>query len=233
LQFSYRRLLAALLGALALAACQPSLKSQLPVGQAAYQTINATTQAVAPSGAYLLRPGDRIAISVYQEPELTQPEVALDESGTISVPLIGEVHAAGRSTADLAHEIQLAYGRRYLRDPQVNVSLKEARARTYSVEGEVAKPGQFVFEPGNTLLTAVAVAGSPTSQAKLDEVLVFRTVNGQRMGGRFDLTQIRSGREPDPQILPGDVIVVGFSAVRGTFRDILQAAPLVGLFTVF
>jgi polysaccharide export outer membrane protein len=233
LNLSFRGLLAALLGALALAACQPSLKSELPIGPAAYQSINATTQPAAQTGPYLLRPGDRISVSVYQEQELNQPEITIDEAGMISLPLVGEVKAAGRSTGDLAAQIQQAYGQRYLRDPQVNVALKEARARTYSVEGEVAKPGQFVFEPGNTLLTAVAVAGSPLREAKLDEVLVFRNVNGQRMGGRFDLTAIRAGREPDPQILPGDVIVVGFSSLRGAYRDILQAAPLLGLFTVF
>ena len=66
--------------------------------------------------------------------------------------------------------------------------------------------------------------------AKLDEVLVFRTVNGERLGGRFDLTEIRSGRMPDPLIFPGDVVVVGFSSLRGIYRDILQVTPLIGTF---
>jgi polysaccharide export outer membrane protein len=53
------------------------------------------------------------------------------------------------------------------------------------------------------------------------------------MGARFDLTDIRSGTTPDPQILPGDVVVVGFSQVRGIYRDILDAAPLFNIFTRF
>jgi len=61
---------------------------------------------------------------------------------------------------------------------------------------------------------------------------VFRTVDGQRLGGRFDLTEIRAGRMPDPQLVPGDVVVVGFSSLRGIYRDILQLAPLVGTFAV-
>ena len=227
------RLIAALIGLLVLSACQPSLKSQLPAGTAAYQSIDATAQPAPPSGPYLLRSGDHVAVNVYQEAELTQPDLAVDEAGSISLPLIGEVHAAGRSTTDVAADIQHAYGARYLRDPKVNVALRESRARTYAVEGQVGRPGQFPYEPGTTLRSAVAVAGSTAETAKLDEVLVFRTVNGQRMGGRFDLTAIRAGREPDPQVLPGDVVVVGFSQVRGIYRDFLQTLPALSIFRVF
>ena len=63
--------------------------------------------------------------------------------------------------------------------------------------------------------------------------MVFRTVNGQRMGAVFDLQQIRTGAAPDPQILDGDTIVVGYSAVKGAFRDFLAASALLNLFTVF
>lgn len=233
MECSCRRVIAALLGLLVLAGCQPSLRSQLPVGQAAYQSINATAEPAPLPGTYLLRPGDHVAVNVYQEADLSENDLVIDEAGTLSLPLLGSIHAAGRSTTDLAADIQRGYGTRYLRDPKVNVALRETRARTYSVEGQVARPGQFQYEPGSTLLTAIAMAGSPAETAKLDEVLVFRNVNGQRMGGRFDLTAIRAGRSPDPQLLPGDVVVVGFSQVRGVYRDFLQTAPILGLFRVF
>lgn len=216
-----------------LAACQPSLSSRLPVGTDAYRAIGATAQPATVSGTYLLRPGDRIGVSVYQEPELTQPDLAIDEAGMISLPLVGAVHAAGRSVDDVSAGLERAYSARFLRDPHVTVALRQAGVRTLTVEGQVVKPGQFAIEPGTTLLGAIAMAGSPANDAKLNEVLVFRQVNGQRLGGRFDLTEIRSGRMPDPQVLPGDVIVVGYSAVRGTYRDMLQAAPILGLFTQF
>lgn len=227
---------AALLGALAVGACQPTLKSRLPVGPAAYQAIAATEQPVTPAGPYLLRPGDHVAVTVYQEQDLSEADVPVDETGRISLPLVGELHVAGRSVGDVSAEVQRAYGARFLRDPQVNVRLQKAQARTISVEGQVAKPGQFEVEPGasNTLLSAVAMAGSPTDAAKLDEVLVFRTVNGQREGARFDLNAIRAGRAADPQIMPGDVVVVGFSSLRGLYKDILQASPLLyGVFQFF
>jgi len=204
--------------------------STLPQGPAAYDTIGGATAPVATS--YLLRPGDKVAVNVFQEPELTQASVEIDEAGMISLPLVGELQAAGLSTRQLSQAIQTAYGARYLRDPQANVVLLDARPRTVSVEGMVSRPGVYEVEPGYTLLSAMALAGSPTDLAKLDEVLVFRTVDGQRLGGRFDLTEIRAGRMPDPQLVPGDVVVVGFSSLRGIYRDILQLAPLVGTFAV-
>ena len=222
--------LAVLFCAVALAGCQPSLNSTLPQGPAAYDTIGGATASVATS--YLLRPGDKVAVNVFQEPELTQASVEIDEAGMISLPLVGELQAAGLSTRQLSQAIQTAYGARYLRDPQANVVLLDARPRTVSVEGMVSRPGVYEVEPGYTLLSAMALAGSPTDLAKLDEVLVFRTVDGQRLGGRFDLTEIRAGRMPDPQLVPGDVVVVGFSSLRGIYRDILQLAPLVGTFAV-
>jgi len=222
------RICAVLAGALALAGCQPSLKSELPAGPAAYDTIAPGEPELA--GPYRLAPGDKVSVNIFQEAELSQAEIQLDEAGTISLPLIGELQAAGLSSAELSREIERAYGARFLRDPHANVVLLTARPRTVSVEGQVKNPGVYPIQPGQTLLGAMALAGSPAPDAKLDEVLVFRTVGGERLGGRFDLTEVRAGRMPDPPLAAGDVVVVGFSALRGVYRDILQAAPLFGAF---
>lgn len=220
-----RRLGAVGVAALALAGCQPSLNSELPSGPAAYEVIRGPTD-VTPV-AYLLRPGDKLAINIFQEEDLSQRELQIDEAGTISLPLIGDMQAAGLSPGQLSRAIEAAYGRNYLRDPQANVVLLEARERTVSVEGEVKTAGVYKVQPGYTLLSALALAGSPTERAKLDEVLIFRTVDGQRMGGRFDVTEVRAGRMPDPLIVPGDVVVVGFSRARSLYRDALQILPSV------
>jgi polysaccharide biosynthesis/export protein len=224
-----RRLGAIVAGALALAACQPTLKSTLPQGAAGYEAIGGPA-AEAGADVYLLGPGDKLAINIFQEEELSQREIEVDEAGNISLPLIGDVQAAGLTSAGLAREIEVAYGRQYLRNPEANVVLMTARPRTVSVEGQVNKPGVYEIEPGYTLLSAMALAGSPLTDAKLDEVLVFRTVDGQRMGGRFDLTDVRAGRSADPRLMAGDVVVVGLSSTRSIYRDILQAAPLLGIF---
>lgn len=219
---------AIVIGAAVVAGCQPSLNSELPRGPAAYDVIRDPVD-VTPT-AYFLRPGDKLAINIFQEEDLSQRELQIDEAGMISLPLVGEVEAAGLSTGQLSRAIETAYAGRYLRDPQANVVILQASKRTVAVEGQVVMPGVYEIQPGYTLLSALALARSPSPDAKLNEVLVFRTVNGERLGGRFDLVEIRAGRMPDPIILPGDVVVVGFSALRGIYRDILQAAPLLGGF---
>ena len=82
-------------------------------------------------------------------------------------------------TGELSRQIETAYGRGFLRYPQANVLLLDARPRTVAVEGLVKSAGVYEIQPGSTLLSALALAGSPTDEAKLDEILVFRTVNGQ------------------------------------------------------
>jgi polysaccharide export outer membrane protein len=223
-----RRWCAVAVCAVALAGCQPALNSELPRGAAAYEVIRDPVD-LTPT-AYMLRPGDKLSVNIFQEEDLSIRELQVDEAGMVSLPLIGDVHAAGRSPGQLSRDIEMAYGRNFLRNPQANVVLLEARKRTVSVEGQVMRPGVYEIEPGHTLLSALALASSPAPDAKLNEVLVFRNLNGERLGGRFDVVEIRSGRMPDPQILPGDVVVVGFSSVRGIYRDILQAAPILGAF---
>ena len=223
-----RRLCAVLLCALALAGCQPSLNSELPRGPAAYEIIQ--DPADPRPSAYLLQPGDKLSVNIFQEEDLSVRELQVDQAGMITLPLVGDMQAAGQSPGQLSRAIETAYGNRYLRNPQANVVLLEAIKRTVSIEGQVKEPGVYEVQPGYTLLSALALASSPLPDAKLDEILVFRTVNGERLGGRFDATEIRAGRMHDPLILPGDVVVVGFSSVRGIYRDILQAAPILGAF---
>ena len=223
-----RRCCAAAVCAVALAGCQPSLNSELPRGPAAYEVIRDPAE-VTPS-AYMLRPGDKLSVNIFQEEDLSVRELQVDEAGMITLPLVGDLQASGQSPGQLSRAIELAYGRNYLRNPQASVVLLESIKRTVSVEGQVREPGVYEIQPGYTLLSALALAKSPAPDAKLNEVLIFRTVDGERMGGRFDVVAIRAGRMPDPLILPNDVVVVGFSSVRGLYRDILQAAPILGAF---
>ena len=99
-----------------------------------------------------------------------------------------------------------------------------------TVEGEVQRAGRFEASPGTTLLGAIAIAGSPTKEAKFNEIYVFRSIDGKRAGARFNLTQICNGTMADPQILPGDVVVVGRSALKGTWHEFLQATPIFNIY---
>ncbi|MFM5952691.1 MAG: polysaccharide biosynthesis/export family protein, partial [Novosphingobium sp.] len=178
-------------------------------------------------------PGDQLSVQVFQEPELSTDKLQVDDVGRIQLPLAGDILAAGLTAPELSAVIAERLGRSYIRHPQVVASVLATREQSVAVEGEVKLPGVYKITPSDTLLSALARAQSPTNVARLDEVVVFRTVNGRRMGARFDLREIRAGNAPDPQVLGGDVIVVGFSSLKGVYRDILQAAPLLNVFTQF
>lgn len=225
------RMLAAITVALALGACGDHRPSPLPAGQQAYATIPEFARSDAE--AQKLRSGDRLAIRVFGEPELTSEQYRIDAAGYLQVPLVGEMIAAGLTPEELRRELTRRLGARFIRDPQVSVAVVESLKTRFAVEGQVGQPGVYDADSQTTLLSALAQARSPTKTAKLDEVLVFRIVNGQRMGARFDLRDIRAGIAADPQILPGDTIVVGYSEVKGAFRDFLEAAPIISIFTLF
>ena len=212
------------------AGCQPELHSDLPTGTAAYQAVAVNDQDTV-NALLLLQPGDQINVNVFQEENLSTKDAVIDQAGNVSLPLIGETRAAGLSPAQLSRVIEKAYATAYLRDPHVNVVVEKAAPRVVSVEGQVVHPGVYEVQQGYSLLSALALAGSPTEVAKLDEVLIFRERDGQRMGGRFDVTDIRAGRSPAPLVLPGDVIVVGYGRVRGAYLDFLKTAPLIGAFS--
>jgi polysaccharide export outer membrane protein len=213
-----------------LTACQPELHSQLPQGAGAYSAV-AVSETDTVNALTLLQPRDQVSVNVFQEKDLTTADAVIDQSGNVSLPLIGQVHAAGLSLDQLGNKVEQAYKATYLKDPHVNVVLIKGAPRVVSVEGEVKNPGVFEVQQGYTLLSALAMAGSPVETAKQDEILIFREKDGQRVGGRFDLTDIRSGRSPDPLVLPGDVIVVGYSRVRGVYLDFLKTAPILGAFS--
>jgi polysaccharide export outer membrane protein len=212
-----------------LSACEPELHSRLPQGAGAYNAV-AVSETDTVNALVLLQPRDQIDVNVFQEKDLTTQNAVIDQAGNVSLPLIGQVHAAGLSLEQLGTKVQQAYKAAYLKDPHVNVVLVKGAPRVVSVEGEVKNPGVFEVQQGYTLLSALAMAGSPIETAKQDEVLIFREKDGQRVGGRFNITDIRSGRSPDPLVLPGDVIVVGYSRVRGLYLDFLKTAPIIGAF---
>lgn len=203
----------------------------LPSGQAAYETI--PVRAMDDLVAQQIRPGDTLSIRVFGEPELSKDDYVVDASGFVQVPLAGQVIAGGSSPEELRIELARRLGARYIRDPQVSVTVSERAKSNFAVEGQVEEPGVYEADSGTTLLAAIARAKSPTRTARLDEVLVFRNVDGQRMGARFDLADVRAGRAADPQIIGGDTIVVGYSGAKGFWRDVRETAPLLNLFYIF
>lgn len=223
-----REILLLALTAASLGGCVQS-RTDLPRGNAAY----AAFPAAANSGqrtAYRIGPLDVLNVTVFQEPDLTVPQAQVDAAGNMLFPLIGDVRAQGKTTRELSQEIAARLGARYIVNPQVTVAVTSSVSQRVTVEGSVNEPGVYEISGSSSLLEALARAKSPTRTARTGEVVVFRTTGGVRTGAVFNVDDIRAGRAPDPEILGGDLIVVGFSAVKGAFRDLLTAAPLLNVF---
>jgi len=214
-----------------LASCAPP--NALPTGQQAYAlTGNPDEYSVAVSD-YRIGPLDTISITVFQEPDLSLKDVVVEASGMVSLPLVGAVQAAGRTSAELADDIERRLGERYLVNPQVAVAVTIAVSQQVTVEGNVVQPGSYQISGRMSLLRALALARGPTRVAALDEVVIFRLVDGKRQGAMFDVNAIRRGLAPDPLLAGDDMVVVGFNAVKGAYRDFLQTAPILGIFRNF
>lgn len=178
---------------------------------------------------YRIGPLDKLTVTVFGVSDLTT-NGQVDGSGTFSMPLIGQIPAMGSTTNELAHKIEAALAGRYLQNPQVSVTVTEAVGQLVTVEGSVNKPGQYPVVGRTTLIRMVAIAGGTSDLASLREAIVFRTVGGQRLVARYNIKDIRGARAEDPEIFGNDLVVIGESAGRKLFKDILSVAPLAGIF---
>jgi polysaccharide export outer membrane protein len=189
----------------------------LPAPQRIDATANATP--------YYVGPFDKLTIDVFGIEELSDREYQVDASGRLSFPLVGVVDVNGKAPIEVEQELAAGLQRAHVRNPQVTVNLKEAVSRVVTVEGEVKKPGLYPIVGRLTLLGAVAKAEGTDEYARLDDVVVFRTVAGQRYAALYNLKAIRHGAYPDPEIYASDVVMVGDSSGRRLFKDILSAMP--------
>lgn len=184
------------------------------------------TDQLANTRPYLIGPFDKLTIDVFGIRELNK-EVQIDASGRLSFPLIGVLEASGQTPGELANLIETRLRGDFVRDPQVTVNLEETVSQVFTVDGQVERPGLYPTVGRMTLMRAVATAGGTSEFAKLQDVIVFREVDGQRYAGLYNLEGIRRGNYADPDIYANDVIVVGDSPGRRLFRDIIAGSSLI------
>jgi polysaccharide biosynthesis/export protein len=108
---------------------------------------------------YVLGPEDVLRIDVFQVPELSNLEVRVANDGTITVPLLGCVEAAGLTATQLADKLQSEWGQSYLQNPQVTVFVKQFQAKPVSVVGAVERPGLFYLTGPRTLVEVLSIEG--------------------------------------------------------------------------
>jgi len=204
--------------------------SSLPSGDLAYASIPAPS-ADHPVDDYKIGPLDTLAVTVFQEPDLSQAAVQVDAAGNVLLPLIGQMKADDKTSTQLASEIGSKLGAKYLTDPQVSVIVTQSVSQHVTVDGSVTEPGVYAIQGRTGLLDALAMAKGTSRVAALDQVAVFRMIDGKRVGGLFNVDRINRGMAPEPEIKGGDTIVVGLSNVKAAWRDILTAAPLLTAFS--
>lgn len=167
-------------------------------------TMAAAAVPAAAQQAYVLGPGDVVEISVFGYADLTRLTVILPE-GTIMLPLVGTVRAAGLTVDELARALTRAYAR-YVKNPQVTVTIREFRRVLVSVLGLVARPGSYPLPPGARLLDAISAAGGLTEAADLGDVQILRP--GQAPLS-VDVARALAGHpDANPILFGGDTIIV-------------------------
>lgn len=154
---------------------------------------------------YIVGPSDILQITVWKEPDLTSP-VTVRIDGMITVPLLGDVQAAGRTPSQLADT--LAEGlKQYVEAPRVTVGVSQTNSARFYVLGQVTKSGEFPMSGPTTVLQALALAGGFRDFAKTDNIVIVRRdqtvvpVNYKRITDGRDLSQ-------NVLLLPEDTIVV-------------------------
>lgn len=216
------------LGAFALTAC-----STTPIGGApGLQVRQGDLPAPLPSDLYAkadfagVRPFDTLTIDVFGIEELSQRTVRVDANGEIGFPLVGSVPVAGLTTSEISQVLKGRLKAQFVRDPQVTTNLESSENSTFTVYGQVRQPGVYPVIGEGTLMKAVATARGLAEYGNSNEVIVFRTVDGQRLATLYNIEAISRGAYNDPRIYPNDTIVVGDSHARRLFDDIASVAAI-------
>jgi polysaccharide export outer membrane protein len=223
----------ALLGLALVAACA-TRGGNIPYPEKAadFQAPDAPSTLIGSTAEYRISPLDKLQVTVFQVADLSR-DVDVDLGGNITLPLIGSVRAVDLTTAQLQDNLERSFGERYLRNPDVTVTVRESSRRHITIDGAVRSPGQFQIAGPTTLLQAVALARGTDETANPRRVAVFRQIEGRRNAAAFDLTAIRRGTAEDPVIYTGDIIVVEGSRLRAIQRELFSTLPLLTTFRPF
>lgn len=178
---------------------------------------------------YKIAPLDLLTIKVFKADDISG-DYSVDLAGHISLPLVGEVEAANLTTAELDKRLTDLLGQKYFEHPDVSVAIKQSTSHVVTVDGAVNQAGQYPVNGPMTLIQAVALARGTTDDANARRVAIFRTIGGQRQAAAFDLTSIRRGQATDPEIYPGDIVVVDGSKIKEAEKQIFNSVPLLAVF---
>lgn len=161
------------------------------------------------STAYLIGNDDVLAINVWKEPDLTRT-IPVRSDGKISLPLIGEIVATGKTPVQLGQEISGRL-RSYVTEPEVTVMVEQINSKKFNILGQVAKPGTYSLTQASTVVDAIAAAGGFKDFAKRNDIYILRqNPNGTTSRIVFNYKKFVSGDDPGQNIRlqPNDTIAV-------------------------
>ncbi len=160
--------------------------------------------------SFVIGNDDVLAINVWKEPDVSRPAVPVRSDGKISLPLVGEVQAAGLTPLKLEQSIA-AKLQSFISQPEVTVIVQQINSQKYNVLGQVNRPGTFVITNSLTVLDAIAISGGFRDFAKQKAIYVLRqNADGTQARLPFNYKEVVKGKnqEQNVKIQPKDTIVV-------------------------
>lgn len=177
----------------------------------------ATTQAEETLGTdknvstYKVNPGDVISIHIWNEEELTRPEVLVRPDGFISVPILGDIMAGGQTVPNITKKLVDGLNQFLKDEPVVTISLVSISGNTIYVLGKVNRPGQFVLHSSIDVTQALTLAGGLNNFADEDNIKILRRdKSGTQTSIKFDYSYVKKGNELHNNIIlqSGDIVLV-------------------------
>jgi polysaccharide export outer membrane protein len=169
---------------------------------------NATVKPATVDASYVIGAEDVINIAVWKEPDFSST-VPVRPDGKVSLALLGDVAAAGKTPGALAGDLTVLL-KKYVAEPRVTVTVSAINSRRVFLLGEVNRPGPIVITPAMTVLQAIAAAGGPTAYANQKKIYVLRNDNGSQTKLPFNYKEAIKGNVPEQNVMlrPGDTIVI-------------------------
>lgn|SRR5487761_33318 len=158
-------------------------------------------------GPYKIGRDDVLDVLVWKQEQLSG-RIRVGSDGTIMMPLIGQVKAAGLTTTELQNDLATRMAR-FVHDPKVTVRVFDPASRVFYVLGEVSKPGMYKLMSGETLSQALAAASGPTEYANLRKIKIVRRTGDQQVEMTVNFSDVHNGDlRADVPLERGDTITV-------------------------
>lgn len=169
----------------------------------------ATTETTPGKPEYVIGNDDVLTINVWKEPDISR-SLPVRSDGKISLPLIGEIQASGKTPNELQSDISKGL-RSYISEPEVTVIVQEQKSQRFNVLGQVLRPGSYLLNRPTTVLDAIAMAGGFRDFAKTKNIKVLRQQpDGKQASFAFNYKEAIKGANPaqNIELEPRDTIYV-------------------------